>query len=200
MAESLNSLVERATAREIKAMVEERCGFRISECYQCGKCTAGCPVSYAMDVPPNEVMRLMQLNMVDEALSSEAMWLCVMCETCGTRCPRNVHPGKVFEALKNIVYDRNLKPADDVTAAANAAFLSSARKHGRTDEVEIITTFKFKRAIFSAKVPPIERIKVMLEDVAMAPKLALKGKLRLLPHNVDKRTREIVRKIFERSI
>jgi heterodisulfide reductase subunit C len=75
---------------------------KIMACYQCGKCTAGCPVADAMDIVPNEMMRLVMLGEIDKLLSSKAIWLCTSCFQCGTRCPKGIEVHRVFEALRSL--------------------------------------------------------------------------------------------------
>jgi heterodisulfide reductase subunit C len=53
--------------------IENEAGTSINLCYQCGKCTAGCPAAFAMDYPPRQVIRLLQLGLVDQALASESI-------------------------------------------------------------------------------------------------------------------------------
>ena len=72
---------------EFVSQVEEMSAQRVADCYQCGKCTAGCPTAFAMDYPPNQIIRGIQLGMRDAVLSSKAIWVCAACETCTTRCP-----------------------------------------------------------------------------------------------------------------
>ncbi len=62
----------------------------VENCYQCGKCTAGCPAADAMDFMPNQVLRLVQADEIDRVMRSRAIWLCVSCLTCTTRCPQSV--------------------------------------------------------------------------------------------------------------
>ncbi|RDH88905.1 MAG: disulfide reductase [endosymbiont of Seepiophila jonesi] len=71
-------------------------------CYQCGKCSAGCPMAAYMDIPPNQMIRLAQLGMEDELLDSEAIWLCVSCMTCNTRCPKGVRIAELIESMRQI--------------------------------------------------------------------------------------------------
>ena len=70
---------------EWKREVERRLGREVSACYQCGKCTAGCPVAYEMFYPVHAMVRLVQLGRKDDALRSRSQWVCVACETCSTR-------------------------------------------------------------------------------------------------------------------
>ena len=81
--------------------VEEESGQRVRRCYQCGKCSAGCPLSYAMDWSPRQVIRALQLGLDEEALSSSAIWLCANCFTCTIRCPLEIDVAKVMEALRH---------------------------------------------------------------------------------------------------
>lgn len=75
---------------------------KIMNCYQCGKCTAGCLVADYMDIVPNEMMRLVMLGEIEKLLSSKAIWLCTSCFQCGTRCPKGIEVHRVFEALRSI--------------------------------------------------------------------------------------------------
>ncbi len=82
--------------------VEEISGQNLRACYQCGKCSAGCPMVDSMDILPNQVIRLVQLGMEHEAVSCETIWLCASCVMCYARCPRGVDLSRVMEALRQI--------------------------------------------------------------------------------------------------
>ena len=82
--------------------VEELSGEDIHACYQCGKCSAGCPFVDAMDILPSQVIRLVQLG-DEDALKNKTIWLCSSCFTCATRCPKGVDLSKVMEALRTIL-------------------------------------------------------------------------------------------------
>ena len=77
-----------------------RSGVDVSKCYQCGKCSAGCPVGDHMDIPTNQVMRLAQMGLIEDAMKSSAIWLCATCSTCTTRCPKGVDVATVMETLR----------------------------------------------------------------------------------------------------
>ena len=92
--------------------VSEISGQDLMACYQCGKCSAGCPMVSAMDVLPNQVIRLVQLGMEEEVTKSKAIWLCASCVTCGARCPRGVDLSRVMEALRQLTLRKNQDKLD----------------------------------------------------------------------------------------
>ena len=101
-----NSLVDK---------IEEISGQNVFDCYQCGICSSGCPVTDYMDFAPNQVMRLVQLGSVDEILDSKTIWICSTCLQCSTRCPKGIEVAKVMEALRTINLrqrEGTLKPED----------------------------------------------------------------------------------------
>jgi heterodisulfide reductase subunit C len=79
---------------------EELSGQKVLKCYQCGKCSAGCPMLEAMDIPPNQIIRLLQLGQEEEVLKSKTIWICASCFTCEARCPKGVDLSKLMEALR----------------------------------------------------------------------------------------------------
>lgn len=82
--------------------VQEISAQKIMTCYQCGKCTAGCPLADKMDFVPNEMVRLCMLGEIEELLNSKAIWLCTSCFQCGTRCPKGIEVHRIFEALRSL--------------------------------------------------------------------------------------------------
>ncbi|MDD5250866.1 MAG: 4Fe-4S dicluster domain-containing protein [Rhodocyclaceae bacterium] len=83
--------------------IERIAGQDLLACYQCGKCSAGCPMARYMDILPNQMIRFAQLGLAEELLSSSAIWLCVSCQTCNTRCPKGVRIVEVIEAARQVV-------------------------------------------------------------------------------------------------
>ena len=80
--------------------VEKISGQKLLACYQCGKCSAGCPMAAHMDILPNQIIRLAQLGMEEKLLKSNAVWTCVSCLTCNSRCPKSVRIAEVIEAIR----------------------------------------------------------------------------------------------------
>lgn len=88
--------------------VEELSGQDLLTCYQCGKCSAGCPAVSQMDILPNQIIRLAQLGLKNELFKSKSIWVCASCMTCNTRCPKGINIAEVIEAVRQILL-RNRK-------------------------------------------------------------------------------------------
>ncbi len=83
--------------------VEELSGQNLMVCYQCGKCSAGCPAVSEMDILPNQIIRFAQLGFKDDLLNSKAIWVCASCLTCNSRCPKGINIAEVIEAIRQIL-------------------------------------------------------------------------------------------------
>ena len=83
--------------------IEEISSQNLLACYQCGKCSAGCPAIYEMDILPNQIIRFAQLGLKDELLQSKSIWICASCLTCNARCPKGINIAEVIEAIRQIL-------------------------------------------------------------------------------------------------
>ena len=99
-------LREEVDGAEVKR-IEDLSGQDLFACYQCGKCSAGCPSAPFMDLLPHMVIRLLQMGKVAEVLEASSPWLCACCEMCATRCPRGVDVTRVMEAVRLIQLRQN---------------------------------------------------------------------------------------------
>ena len=82
------------------AEVEKSSGENVSICYQCMKCSCGCPVTFAMDYLPNQIIHMIRIGLKDEVLKCASIWVCTSCETCTTRCPNDIDIAKIMDAMK----------------------------------------------------------------------------------------------------
>jgi len=119
-------------AKKVKEISKED----VLSCYQCGMCSAGCPVAFAMDLPPRQIIRLLQLGLEEDIAKSKTIWLCTSCLTCSVRCPRGLDLAKVMEALRLISLRKNIdyvRPAeisrDALAELPQIVLVSSFRKH-----------------------------------------------------------------------
>ena len=170
----------------LRKKVEELSGEKISTCYQCEKCTNGCPVTFAMDIVPHKLMRLLHLGLVDEALHSDTIWVCASCETCTTRCPNGIDIAHVMDTLRQLSQRERIKVSQKNTPLFNSEFLSSIRRHGKVHELEMVTIYTLKS----------EGLAGFLKQArSMGLRMFRKGKLKLLPYSL--RPSSQVRNIFK---
>ena len=83
--------------------VREISGTNPLKCMKCGKCSATCPAFNEMDIKPHQFVSYVANNNVEELLKSESLWKCLSCFACVERCPRDVQPGKVIDAARQLV-------------------------------------------------------------------------------------------------
>ena len=84
---------------------------KIKLCFQCGTCTADCPIARFSEIySPRKIMRMTQLGMKDRLLSSEALWLCAACFTCVDHCPQGVDIAGVVRTLRNMAVKEGVIP------------------------------------------------------------------------------------------
>ena len=101
---------------EFAQKVEEISGQNLFACYQCGNCTAGCPVSFAMDLGPHQVIRLSLLGLEEEVLECNTFWICASCRQCTSRCPKGLDIARIMEALRLVIL-RKKERLDHLEAA-----------------------------------------------------------------------------------
>ena len=161
------------------------------DCYQCGKCTAGCPVADKMDVMPNQIVRLVQMGELDRAMRCLAIWTCVACQTCTTRCPQSVDCAGVLDAVRQTAVEKDIIPPERRRVFLfQKAFLDNVRRNGRVNEVELIGQFKTAAFLKDFNVP------LLMKDALLVPKLMQRGKFHLAGEKV--KDRDVVRRIFDR--
>jgi heterodisulfide reductase subunit B len=112
----------------------EELGENVYLCYQCVKCSSGCPMAEFFDWQPNQVMRAVQLGQEDIALESTTPWLCASCQTCTTRCPQGLDITAIMEFLTREALARGIKPPVSAVRNFNEAFMREVRIWGRAYE------------------------------------------------------------------
>jgi heterodisulfide reductase subunit C len=136
-----------------------------------------------MEHKPAQLLRLIQLGQKDAVLSSSAIWLCVGCETCGTRCPNHIRLAPVFDTLRYMALEEGYEP-EPAVYALHRSFLDSIRLWGRVHELSMLMEYKLlSRDLFS--------------DLMMGVDLILKGKIAFVPERI--RGLAQVREMFERE-
>jgi len=165
------------TSQEIKInpklaqRIQEEIGQNVYLCYQCVKCTSGCPVGNYFDWQPNQIMRAVQLGQEDIALGSQTPWLCASCQTCSTRCPQGLDITAIMEFLTREALERGLQPQVREVDNFNKAFMREVRLWGRSYELGLMAEMKLRNLLTHN----------IMEDMDLAVKVISKNKLPFLP-------------------
>lgn len=148
-------------------------------------------MSEVMDAPPNIIMRWVGEGALDRAMKAESIWLCVACQTCTARCPQDVDTAGIIDEVRAEAGKRNIiARAMARTPLFFQAFLDTVRDKGRLDETALVSRYKI-RGFFSDF-----KVKYLLKDATLAPRLMARGKLHLSGNKV--KDAGIVRRIFDR--
>lgn len=154
-------------------LVEEAAGTDIYACYQCGMCSGGCPASFMMDYTPRQIMRMSQLGMKDDVLSSTTIWLCASCNTCYTRCPRDIDLPEVMATLKSRAIKEGCTSKIKEGQILYKAMVEDMKKYGRVHEAGVFIKFARKAGITK-----------LLKQMPLGVTMFRKGKLKLSPEKI----------------
>ena len=166
------------------AEVKRRSGVNIDLCWHCQSCAGGCPFVRAMDYPPNQVIRFVQLGQQKQALESSGIWICVGCNTCSIQCPNAIDIPAVNDSLRQMAMEQKVVVAEPNILHFHQAVLQSIERYGRTHKLEVMLRYKLKKHDWFA-------------DMAVGLKMFAKRKLELLPS----RSTNIadIRKLFQQK-
>ncbi|MDH5266376.1 MAG: 4Fe-4S dicluster domain-containing protein [Candidatus Bathyarchaeota archaeon] len=93
---------------------------KVMLCFQCGTCTADCPISrFDEFYRPRKLIRMTQLGLKDKLLSNDVIWLCSTCFTCIDHCPQDVGIASIVRALRNLTVERGRMPGIYKEQASN---------------------------------------------------------------------------------
>jgi heterodisulfide reductase subunit C2 len=154
-------------AQDLRALTAEN----VMLCYQCKKCTLGCPSAYAMRMRPHEMMRAIQLGLTEEIYWSGTIWICLSCETCNTRCPQDINILRVIDGLRELSMSKKVDYYNPQPAipALHRIFMALVARFGRMYELGLALLINL-------------RMLTPFKDIDMASPMLLKGKLKPLPH------------------
>jgi heterodisulfide reductase subunit C len=152
-------------SKDLQAMT----GENVMLCYQCKKCTLGCPSAYAMRMKPHELMRATQLGLAEEIYWSGTIWICLSCETCNTRCPQDINILRVIDGLREMSKELEYYNPYPAIPALHRIFMALVKRFGKVYELGLALLINL-------------RMMTPFKDIDMASPMLLKGKLKPLPH------------------
>ncbi len=153
---------------DFSAIIKSSSGIDVNLCFQCNKCASGCPVSYAMDHTPSQLVYAIQLGLTDLVLHSKTIWLCASCQTCTTRCPQDLDVAGVMDAVRAIAQRRKIKAKIPEITAFYKSSLRNINLLGRMYELGLIVALKLLT-------------RNLTKDIGLGIKMLTKGRLNILP-------------------
>jgi heterodisulfide reductase subunit C len=157
----------------------------IYRCYQCLTCTLGCPVAFAMDMYPHEIVQYIQLGAKEKVLGASTLWVCASCEACATRCPQEIEIVKLMDLLRRMAVEEGA--VTEKGPLLNDVFLEAIRKKGRVHELSLI--LDLKRATG-------ELLRLDKDEIRLGLAMFRHGKLKLLPSRIKEA--EAMKRLFAR--
>ena len=151
-------------------------------CFHCRCCGSGCPFIEAMHDHPNVVIRMLQLGLLNEALASNTIWVCVACNTCSMECPMAIDIPAVMDRLRHLAIQRGVAVAEPDVLQFHRTVIDSIARYGRTHKLDIMMRFKLTTRRW-------------LQDWQVGLKMLAKRKLDLLPSRVN--NLDAVKALFE---
>jgi heterodisulfide reductase subunit C len=170
--------------------IEAQRPFQAGACFQCRKCTNGCPVTFAMDLYPDEVIRMVILGQRETVLECRTIWVCAACETCTTRCPNDVKIAELMDCLKEMAVYEGVPSSQPRILALHETFLNNIKKRGRLYETTLLPAYLLK----SEKLLEKWNSGIWRYDLKLACRMFSKGRLPLLPKSISGKSE--VRKIL----
>ena len=172
--------------------IEAQGPFQAGACFQCRKCTNGCPVTFAMDLYPDEVIRLVILGQRETVLGCRTIWVCAACETCTTRCPNDVKIAELMDCLKEMAVHEGVPSPQPQILTLHETFLNNIKKRGRVYETTLLPAYLLK----SGKLLEMWNSGTWRYDLKLGRQMFSKGRLPLMPKSI--KGKEEVRKILTR--
>jgi len=173
------------------AEIEKEAGIKVSACYQCKKCTNGCPVTFAMDIYPDRVIRLIQMGQEDLVLHCNTIWICSACETCTTRCPNEVDIAGAMDYLKERAIRAGIRIPQLKTYAFHRVFLNDIKRRGRVFEGGLMMDYLLKSGEFKRKLFSFD----FRADAWLGWNMLKRGRMKLFPKGI--KGKKEVRKILK---
>jgi heterodisulfide reductase subunit C len=148
--------------------IEAISGQNTNLCFQCSKCSAGCPLFHQMDLKPAQIMHSIRLGREEAVLNSRSIWLCVGCETCSARCPQHVEPAAAMTAARVLALQKGIQPRVREIGLYYKGFVDNMRLNGKIHDASVAGITQLLTGQFRKNLP-------------LAWKLFLRGRVKLPP-------------------
>ena len=150
-------------------------------CYQCAKCSGGCPVAEEMDMFPHVVIHLASLGLEKTVFNSETIWICASCYACSVKCPNDIEIPNIMNQLKQMAVDEGFEPKRQDVYKFHKAFTDDILRRGKVHELRIMIEYNL-------------RLGKLFKNAMLAPKMLFKNKLHFIPPKAVKGFRKWIKK------
>ena len=142
--------------------------YQAALCYQCAKCSAGCPAASRMTLPPHQAIHLVALGQESRLRPENTIWMCAACFTCATRCPNNIDIPGIFDQLRAAWAHPARECPEPEALEFHKSFLRDLKRRGRVHELRVLGEYNLA-------------VREPLRNARLALRLFRKGRVSLLP-------------------
>jgi heterodisulfide reductase subunit C len=123
-------------------------GDRLRRCIQCGTCSGSCPVSYAMDIQPRQIVAYFRAGDLESILRSRTIWICASCYSCTVRCPSGIKVTDLIYGLKRMAIEREIRMRGLRIYTLSEQFVRLVNRFGRNSEPKLLFRYLIREAPF----------------------------------------------------
>jgi heterodisulfide reductase subunit C len=167
------AMVEPALQDKVVAQIGD---LDLAYCFQCGVCSGSCPTMGRMEYGPRRIMHMVRLGLVDQALQSKDIWMCVSCFSCTARCPQGIQIADLMSVLRNMALAKGV--AKDQEATFSQTFVDVLQRHGRMYEAEVMLRYYLGKQ-------GLPGVAGLLKQAGLAMNMLRKRKLSLRPERIE---------------
>jgi heterodisulfide reductase subunit C len=172
----MNQKVDSSFPEEIR---KTAAGKKLLDCIQCGICAGSCHARVGMDCSPMQIIKMVQLGLKEDVLSSSTIWVCASCYTCTSRCPRGIDIPLLMSTLKNMAMENKVPAKIPTKPKFHKTFTEIVGKYGRMHEPQL-------QIKLMKKTNPSD----VWKNMVLGAKMYRKGKVKITPSKV-KHTKDI---------
>jgi heterodisulfide reductase subunit C len=161
--------------QEIANLMYANKGSPLTDCLQCGTCSATCPAVGFMDHTPRALIGLINAGYKDDVINSNTYWTCASCYHCTVRCPAQIDIAGMMYSLKRYSVWRHTADEELIGPQFSESFIKMIMRRGRSYEPILAPTYMFKRGV-----------RGVIDEALVGTTLMFKGRLPILPAKINR--------------
>jgi Fe-S oxidoreductase len=119
---------------DMAKFIREECGENVYLCYQCERCSSGCPTVPAMRYRPAQMMRIAQFGLAQNLETDASIWRCLGCDNCTEHCPHDLSVRRLVEVMRQQVMQQRYLADGLDTLGEDEALRKGVRALGMLSE------------------------------------------------------------------